>query len=169
MTLHESKQSSGRRKGFVAGIVGIAGFLVLYIWDDLLFAAPIIAAVPFLGVVPTFVLFSLGLGGLNFIGGLLAVRAYDRFSRGDPSRIEAWLSKQATSRRGQWAEKLIRSGKALGFIASSFLLGGVVTTWIVRYLGRREHIKSVALASSAIFAVTFVGLYSGLGKLLLGR
>jgi hypothetical protein len=44
-----------------------------------------------------------------------------------------------------------------------------VTTWLLYALGqRRDDVVPVALASSAIFAPTFVGPYVGLGRLLFG-
>lgn len=162
----EADRTPPDRKGILAATLGLIGFVLIYIWDDAIFAAPILASVKVMGALPTFLVFSIGLGLVNFVGGLLAVRAYDHMQSGQPSRLERWLNRQTASTRGQRAQQLLNGGKLLGFVASSFLLGGVVTTWIVRYSGRRERIHVVAFASATIFAISFVGVYSGVGRLI---
>jgi len=150
--------------------VALAAVLVVavYIWDDVLFAAPIVAGVAAFGVWPAFVLFSVVYALGSYVIALWAVRAYDRASEGRPSRLASWLQRQQQRDRGRWGRRLLESGKLLGFVASSFLVGGILTTWFIRYSGRREGIRRIAAFSCAIFGVTFTAMYVGVGRLLFG-
>lgn len=138
------------------------GVAALYVWDDLIFAVPIAAVTGVLGAWAAFAIFV----PIFFVGStvlaLLAVRLYERSSHGEPSRLERWLEAQAASRRGRFAERVLRTSGAAGFVLASFVLGGVVTTWLIRYAGRRQGIERVAVASSLIFAVGFVAMYTGI-------
>ena len=159
------------RHGPIAALAGVVSVVVLYVWDDALFAAPIIAATKLWGVLPAFLVLGLFYWLVSWFLAIVVVRVYEgRTSTADgTSRLERWLTSQTEGRRGRWVEGLLRSGKALGFVVSSFLLGGVVTTWLARYLGRRDGLVVLACTSSAIFAVTFVGFYSGVGRVVLGH
>ncbi|MEJ7582979.1 MAG: hypothetical protein WKF43_02615 [Acidimicrobiales bacterium] len=147
----------------------VLSMAALYVWDDALFAAPIVVTVGVLGTVPAFLILGTLYGVVNWIVALLAVRAYDRRTHGEPSRLETWIEAQVAGRRGAWAQRVIASGKVVGFVVASFVLGGIVTTWLMRYMGERKRIGMIAVASSAIFAITFVGFYSGVGRLLVDR
>lgn len=155
-----------RRNPLAVG-AAVVGVVALYIWDDLLFAAPVVAATAWLGPWPAFVVttvvYALGAFGLA----LGAVRAYERWSQGRPSRLAAWLEAQQRRRRGTWAERLVRSGKVLGFVVASVVIGAIVTTWLIRYSGRTRGLVRVAAASSVIFAVGFCGTYTGVAAVVL--
>lgn len=158
-----------RRRSLLGWVAAGLSFVLLYLWDDVLFAAPIILAVRLVGTVPAFVVLTLVYGVASWALAMLAVRTFDRRAHGGHSRLEAWIERQAEGRRGGWVKGLITSGRIVGFLLASFLLGGIVTTWMVRYAGRRDRIGLIAVASSGIFALTFVGFYSGVGKLFLDR
>jgi hypothetical protein len=158
-------QKATRRTPLTALVAG-ASFVALYLWDDAIFAAPVVAATRILGALPAFLALALVYGIASFVIALIAVRAYDRRTEGAPSRLARWLERQSSMRRGRWARPMATSGRALGFVISSFVLGAILTTWLLRYSGQRERITLYAALSSAIFAITFVGSYSGLAQLV---
>jgi hypothetical protein len=141
-----------------AGAVVVA----LYIWDDALLAGPVVAATGFLGPAAAFLIFATLYTLVSFALALLGVRAYDRWTSGRPSRLAQWLDRQRGERRAGWAQRLLTSSRVFGFIVSSFVLGGIVTTFLVRYGGRRSHLERVAFLSSLVFGITFVGAYTGI-------
>lgn len=157
---------STRRRGPVALVAAALAVAALYLWDDLIFAAPIVATAAWAGPVVAFVVFTPLYGLGSWMIALAAVRAYERSSDGRPSRLAAWLEHQRARPRSGWARRLLDSGRLLGFVVASFLIGGILTTWFLRYGGRRDGIARLSAWSSGIFAVTFVGMYSGLAALV---
>ena len=153
----------------LAACGAVVSVILLYVWDDALFAAPIVAGTSWLGAWTAFVVFGLLYGVVSFVLAMAAVRAYDRRSAGRENRLAQWVEKQSRSQRAGWIGNLLTSGKIVGFVLSSFLIGGIVTTFIIRLSGRQKHLTGLAAVSSAIFSLTFVGLYSGVGRLVFGR
>lgn len=151
----------------MAVLAGVAALVAVYLWDDLIFAAPVVATTAWLGPVAAFVVFAPLYAVGSWIIALAAVRAYDRSAAGRPSKLASWLESQRARQRSTWGRRLLDSGKLIGFVASSFLVGGILTTWFLRYSGRRDGIARLAAWSCGIFGVTFVGLYSGLAGALL--
>lgn len=156
-------KSRWRRPGYVAA--GLAAAAV-FIWDEWLLAAPVIGLTKLLGAGLAFIILAPVYFGVSVAGALLAVGAYERASAGESGRIERWLNRQAESSTGRRGRRLVQTTSGIGFVLSSIFLGGIVTTWFVRLGGRREGLLSVALASSALFAVGLVGGYSGLFGLI---
>jgi len=145
-------------------VLGTAAVVALYLWDDALLAAPVIAMTGLAGAGAAIAvlgpLYALGSFGLA----MLAVRAYNRQAAGHPSRLAARLSAHHVTRRSGLARRLLDSGRVLGFVAASFLLGAILTTWLVRYAGRREGIERVALLSSLVFGLGFTAFYTGIAE-----
>jgi hypothetical protein len=161
-TTHTNTSAAG------AGALALPGVLValaLYLWDDILWAAPIAAAEHLVGASATFALFTLAYGLGSYAVAMLGVRAYDRRAT-RPSRLAVALARSGEARQARFGHRLLRAGGAAGFVLSSFALGGILTTWFIRYSGVREGIGRMAALSSAIFAVTFVGFYTGLFRLI---
>jgi hypothetical protein len=150
--------------------VAVVGGLVVYtIWDEALLSSPVVASVGWIGAWPTFLAFSLLYGTGGFVLALLVVRAYARRLGGEPSRLERWVEREAEDGRQRWARRLLLRSGWPGFAVASFALGPIVTTWLLYAAGRLRHrVVAVALASSAIFGVTFTAPYCGLGRLLFG-
>jgi hypothetical protein len=147
----------------------VAGLVVYTIWDEALLSGPVVAATGWLGAWPAFALFAVLYGTGGFVISLLVVRAYARRLGGEESRLERWVEKEAADGRQGWARRLLLRTGWVGFAVASFALGPIVTTWLLYAAGRhRSRIASVALASSAIFGVTFVAPYCGIGRLLFG-
>lgn len=170
-SVDDGSPAGGRRGalGAAAGLVGgVLVFVAVYLWDDLLLAAPILWMSQVLGDWTAFVFFSVLYGSGSYVLAMLAVRAYDRATEGRPSRLARWVEKQSQTKRGAIGARLLATGRAIAFVASSFLIGGLLTTWFIRYSGKREGIERVGALSCAIFGVTFTGFYSGIIHLSLG-
>ncbi len=151
----------------VAGVVGVGVVLVLWFSSDVVLAAPIGAVTKLAGSWFAFVLFSATYSIGSFVLALLALRAYERYSRGEPSRLAASLERQASSPRARWARPLAQGGRVIGFVVGSVVAGGVLTTWFLRYSGRRQGLVGAAALSSTIFGVTFAAMYAGIFHFLL--
>lgn len=150
-------------------IAVVAGLVVYTIWDEALLSAPVVASVGWIGTWPTFVAFAVLYGTGGFVLSLLVVRAYARRLAGETSRLQRWVEREADDGRQGWARRLLLRSGWVGFAVASFALGPIVTTWLLFAAGRmRSRVVGVALASSAIFGVTFVAPYCGLGRLLFG-
>jgi hypothetical protein len=154
----------------VARRVAVAAGVVVYtIWDEALLSAPVVASVGWIGPWPTFLGFALLYGTGGFVLALLVVRAYARRLGGAPSRLQRWVEREADDGHQRWARRLLLRSGWVGFAVASFALGPIVTTWLLYAAGRLRHrVPAVALASSAVFGVTFVAPYCGLGRLLFG-
>ena len=164
---HNSGGSAGSPTRGLALVAAAAGVAALYVWDDLLLAAPIVAAASVWGAVSAWIIFSILYAGGSLAFSLMAVRAYDRYRSGEPSRMAGWLQSQTEGRRGGWGKRLVGGGQMVGFVLSSFLLGGIVTTWLVRVLRPDKPVMATAVASCAIFGVTFTAQYAGIAALVL--
>lgn len=163
-----ARRSGGAWRAAAGLVGGVLVFVAVYLWDDLLLAAPILWMSQVLGEWTAFVFFSVLYGVASWVLAMLAVRAYDRATEGRPSRLARWVEKQSQTKRGAIGARLLATGRAIAFVASSFLIGGLLTTWFIRYSGKREGIERVGALSCAIFGVTFTGFYSGIIHLSLG-
>jgi hypothetical protein len=159
----------GRATTILRRVALVVTLAVYTIWDEALLSAPVIAAAGLWGAMPAFVAFVVLYGTAGYALSLLVVAAYARRLAGGQSRLERWVAKEAGVDRHRWARRLLQRGSGVGFAVASFALGPIVTTWVLYASGRvRAEVRKVALASTAIFAVTFVAPYCGLGQLLLG-
>jgi hypothetical protein len=150
-------------------IAVVAGLVVYTIWDEALLSTPVVASAGWIGVWPTFVAFSVLYGTGGLVLSLVVVRAYAKRLGGATSRLERWVRREADDGRQRWARRLLLRSGWVGFAVASFALGPIVTTWLLYAAGRLRHrVVAVALASSAIFGVTFTAPYCGLGRLLFG-
>jgi len=151
----------------LALVAGALAAVAIYLWDDLLFAAPVVGLARVLGTGLGFVVGSaLYFAGSTVIS-LLALRAYDRASP-RAGRLSAFVERHSHAPGRRWVANLTTGGSIVGFVLSSVVLGGIVTTLLLRHAGMRIRIEAVAITSSAIFAVTFVGFYSGISRATLG-
>ena len=152
--------SQGQR--WLAGAAALLVVIGLWIANDAVLAAPIAAVTALAGSWFSFALFSVVYSLGSFLLALLALRAYERYSKGQPSRLASWLEGQGRSVRFRWARPLAVGGGVLGFVVASIVLGGVLTTWFLRYSGQRRHLVGAAALSSLIFGVTFTATYAGI-------
>lgn len=157
---------AGRRRGLRA-IAAAATGVALYLWDDALLAAPVIALTRSWGAARAFATAT----PLYFAGSatvtLVLLHALGS-SDAPPPRLSRWIERQSERRGRTWVRRAAIGGGIVGFVLSSFVLGGIITTLILRQAGVRTRVEVIALTSSAIFALTFVGFYSGISRALLG-
>lgn len=166
--LPEPTKRPARRgvRGRLAVVAGVLGVVALYVWDDLLLAAPVVAVAGWLGPWASFVIFTAVYGAGSFVLAMIAVRSYERYSSGEPSALARFIEAQTTGRRGRIARRLVEGGKVVGFVVSSIVLGGIATTWLIRYAGRTDRIAAIGAASCAVFGVGFAGTYAGVAALV---
>ena len=166
----EPDRTGLRRRSTLTAIGGALSIVAVYLWDDALFAAPIIAATSWLGAVPAFLVLSVVYSLVSLV---LALVARSRVRHAGPAinRVGSPAGSNIRARAGAPAgsSRLLLSGKIVGFLLSSFLIGGIVTTFLIRYSGRTDRITTLAVLSSVIFGVTFVGFYSGIGRIVFGH
>ncbi len=166
MSAHQhAVPTAGRRRILNYGVGALAA-VALFIWDETLLVAPVVALTKLIGAGLAFLVLAPVYFLVSFGGALLAVRAYERASAGEPSGLERWLRRQAESSTGRSGQRLMRTTSRVGFVAASVILGGILTTWLVRVGGRRDGLTRLAAVSSSLFAVGFVGLYTGVFGLI---
>ena len=160
------KAKPRRTKANLAVVFAVVGVVFVYVWDDLILAAPIVAVAGWKGPWLAFFVFSTLYGLGSFVIAMIAVRGYESHSDGRESALAKFIQNQMTGRRGRLTRRLVDSGKLVGFVISSIALGAIVTTWLIRYAGRSSGIAKVAASSSLIFGVSFVAGYAGIAALI---
>ncbi|MEX0668473.1 MAG: hypothetical protein WD061_01890 [Candidatus Saccharimonadales bacterium] len=147
-------------------LIAVISIVIVYIWDDVLLAAPIVASAAIIGPLTTFGLFFLLYGTGSYIVAIKLVRIYER-DKSQKSRLALWLDEQQNRPHGWVLKKTLSLGGVIGFVLSSWLAGGILTTFAIRYSGRGDSLHKLAAASSTIFAIGFVGQYAGIAGLIL--
>ena len=142
-------------------LAGAAAVLIL-VWNEALIAAPVVAVDRWTSPWVAFASMTVAYTAAGFLLSMLVNRAYSKFSSGTSSRFESWIEGQMSTKRGAVGRKAFGTGQAVGFLGSSILLGGPLTTWLARIVGTKCNIKVLALSSSFIFAIVFVALYTGI-------
>jgi hypothetical protein len=127
-------------------------------------AAPIVATTAWRGAGVAFALFTPLYFALGYGASMVVVRRSK--TSATTGWFERWLSEGAERRYLRRVRRLVQAGTMIGFILSSMLFGGIVTTWLLLQLGRRRHIRRDAMTSSLIFAIGFVGFYAGIASLI---
>lgn len=140
-----------------AAIVGIA----YYVWDDLLFASPVIWLTSQRGGLSAWLTAAPAYTAASFGLTLFALRVHRRMSSGSPTRVAGWIDKLDNARRGGRVRALIRGGSVLAFVVASFLIGSIATMWIIAHSGRTDHLVQLSAASAVIFGLTFTAQYAG--------
>lgn len=155
------------KKVAAATAFGAVAFLVTYLWESI-WAIPIFAFTAFTGpILATLVLVPL-YAEVEFWLSMKYVKIHQqRFAKKEhesPSRLGTWLEKKAESldetRLGKWVRRLLKSGKATGFVLASFLAGGLPVTVFLYHKGERQNLRSIARLSCWIFGATFVPIYA---------
>ena len=82
-------------------------------------------------------------------------------------RLERLLTHELDRPKLRGIRQLVVTGTVLGFVASSIVLGGVATTWLLWLLGRRDHIRRDSFVACAVFAAALVATYAGLVSIAL--
>jgi hypothetical protein len=144
-------------------VLAAAGVVAVYLWDDLLLAAPIVAANRAWGTLASFLVFSVWYSVASLLIALWVVRASARAGWGD-NRLSRWVQKQEGRKRTEWGSRLVHAGSWGAFVLASVVVGGILTTWFVYLGGRTQGIQRIAIASCVIFGVTFTLTYTLVGE-----
>jgi len=149
-----------------SGAVGAAGVL-LFVFDEVIFGTPVLAMAKWLGpwtaffvLLPIYFIF-------DYMLGTLALNGVKRCkSSGRQNKWSKKFSDTRGSNVGKFSYWLMTAGGSAGFVACSYMGTAFLTMPIVYLLGRRRHLRQLTAISAAIYAITFVGQYAGLGALI---
>lgn len=161
----KTTERSPLRRGY-RHVSFVAAVVIADLASETIFAAPVLALVGWLGAWPGFVTSVVLYVSGSLVLSFLAVRAYDRYTHGAPSRIARYLAKESESRASKLSRRLIAGGTVLGFVVSTALAGGVVTTWLLCYTGRRQHLLALSVVSCVAWSVLFSAGYAFAGSLI---
>lgn len=164
-----SELRAGRRnvtnRGFArslgAVILLVAAFLAA-IASDAALALAVGTGVRLAGVWPTFAILTPLVTAIGFLLAMVVARAYRRSRQGGETRLADWVERQTKTRRGTLSRRLLDGAGIVGFVLASLVAGAIVTTFLSCCVGRTANPQRVALLSSLIFAVFYVGLYAGI-------
>ncbi len=143
--------------------IGLLSFLLIYLYDDVLWGpAPLAIANSLLG----WPMGALLLGALYFCLSLIISYAILKHFLAHPAKINSrkkWLNIKTQSRRG-WVYRIVLSGRWLGLAVSCFSLGAIATSLIVgRFQLFKEYAPfTMALINSTLFVFLFLGFYMGI-------
>jgi hypothetical protein len=142
-------------------VAGAAVAAAVYLFDDELFAWPIVVATGLLGGGLAFALLVVPYGAVSYHLTQRVLRWEARRDRDrEPTRLMRLLTGEDTP-HGRVAGCLLRGGSFVGFGLASVFAGGILTSWFLQRQGRRD-MTSAAVLSNVLFAVGFVGTYAGL-------
>ena len=160
-------------KKVAGGFAAAATAVLLFLFAETIFGGPIVALSYAIGSFRAFVVAALIYGGVSYWGAVKAVSVYDKYKHGQPSHFANWLESQkdAQLKDGKKSRTwhMAEAGGWLGFAVACFLLGAIVTVFLVNYSGRVENVKKLSAIASVIFAVSYAGVYSGAFSLIAGR
>jgi hypothetical protein len=146
--------------------LAVAALVVAYVWDDVLLGAPVAAASKWtnawLAWLTFAALYSLGswwLANRYLIG---RTRSETRFA----ILVRGWIDRLQQSSHGLLGGRLVRAGGVAGFALSSWLAGGLVTSYLLVKSGYRGDAFRAAGVSCWIFGALFAAQYAGIGALL---
>lgn len=145
----------------------VAAGVALFIFDELLFGAPVLAVTKWIGAWPAFLALVPIYFAFDFMLGTLTLEGVKRWQAS--GRQNKWSKKFSETRDtnvGKFSYWLVVSGGTVGFIVCSFLGTALLTMPIIYLLGRRQNLRVLTALSAAIYALTFVGQYAGIGALL---
>jgi hypothetical protein len=141
-----------------------------WIVQELVLAAPVIAAAARLGPAAAFALFAPLYFALSVAVSFVVLRRLS--ARGDAhaphNAFTRWFEQTADSRSAGWARRTIQAGSVAGFAVASFYLGAPVTVWALHRTGVPRPLQRLAVVASAIWAVGLVGFYCGVVRLVTG-
>lgn len=156
--------STRRRTHWQRLLSGLTVLLSMLVAEPV-WAAPVVATTAWRGGGLAFGLFVPLYFALGYGAALVVIRRA-RTSTTSVGWLERWLSEGSERRYLQRVRRLVQAGTFVGFVLSSMLFGGIVTTWLLLQLGRRRHIRRDAMASSLIFSIWLVGFYAGIASLI---
>jgi hypothetical protein len=156
----ESARRRSRRHPVLSGLTLLLSLLIA----EPVWAAPVVATTAWRNGLVAFTLFVPLYFALGYGASLVVIRRSSTTNA--TGWFERWLSGGAERRYLRPVRGLVQAGTVIGFVLSSMLFGGIITTWLLVQFGRTMHIRREAMVSSLIFSVGFVGFYAGVASLV---
>lgn len=151
---------------WISRLAVLAGIAVAGIWDEIVFAAAPIYLTTRWGGLPAFLVLA---PAYAIFGTAVSIALFGRV-RGRyvrPTRAQAFVSRWAATTEDSRIRRRLVAGGFVGFVLASWLLGGILTAFILHNLGLRRNRAILFATANAIWAVTFVGQYTGLTAVVL--
>ncbi len=133
------------------------------VWDELFFAAPVVFASSRLGPWSALALMSPTYWVIGTVVSLLVVRS--RSDR-EPSRVVHMVQTMEERTRTSRLRRQLVAGSLIGFFLCSWILGGILTSYILALTALRIDVTRWVVAANVIWALTFVAQYAGVGAII---
>ncbi len=143
--------------------VGFLAVLSAAVWDEVFFAAPVVFSTARLGPWPTLSLVAPAYWVIGTGVSMLVVRSR---SDNEPSRVMHMVQTMEARTRESRLRRQLVAGSVVGFVLSSWILGGILTSYILAVTGLRIDMTRWLVAANVIWAITFVGQYAGIASLI---
>jgi hypothetical protein len=162
-----ARDVSGRSRARQAAKVAAAavGITIGAVWDEVFFATPVLWTTARQGpwltlsvLVPVYILFATGVSWL-LVGG-------KEMKYAKSGKIERFVAKAVAHGEDGRIRKRLAAGSAIGFFLSAWLIGGIQTSFIMRVLGVKRHTMRWSVGANTIWAIMFVGQYTGIAAII---
>ncbi len=154
------------RTNWISRIAVLAGVVAAGLWDEVVFAAAPVylttrwgGVAAFLVLTPAYAIFG------TMVALVLFGRRRGRYA--SDTRAQAFVARWASSTEDSRIRKRLVAGGAIGFFLASWILGGILTCFILHSLGVRRSRSALFAMANVIWAITFVGQYTGLTAIVL--
>ncbi len=148
---------------WVKALAGLVAMASAAVWDEVFFAAPVVFSTARMGpwltlsiVTPVFWVIGTGIS-------LLVVRS--RSDR-EPSRLVHMVQTMEERTRTSKLRRQLVAGSVIGFVLCSWILGGILTSYILAVTALRIDMTRWIIVANVIWAITFVGQYAGIASFI---
>ena len=174
-TLQQPSKVKKGAKGAGKAAPAVILLAVLYYTDEIIFGAPVVATVAWIGTLAAFAIFVpiylvfdyfIGITMLRIVNGELVVKdVKNPILRKITQWIQKWFAGLEDSSFAEKIQKTLSTKKGRhirygGFIIASYFGSAFITIPTMYLLGQRKYLRLLALFSATIYAVTFVGKYA---------
>jgi hypothetical protein len=160
-----STAGAPRPRSMFRRILGVLAVIVGLLLTEPLWVAPVVAlAAATNGLTAFAVLAPIYFAVSVVVSFVVIARSTRQHAAG---RLERLLTAEVDRPYLRRIRRLVQAGRVVGFVLASMFLGAVATTWLLLQLDRASRIRQMAVLSSIVFAVYFVGFYAGLTALVL--
>lgn len=151
---------------WISRLAVVGGIAIAGLWDEIVFAAAPVylttrwgGGAAFLVLTPSYAVFG------TVVSLLLFGRRVGRHTK--PNRAQQFIARWAERTEDSKIRRRLVAGSLVGFLLAGWLLGGILTSFVLHSLGIRRHRAEWFAAANVIWAVTFVGQYTGITAIVL--